>query len=356
RPATGPGGAKPSVNVADLIGPTWYLTSWTTSHGLTVLPDTDRPPTLVFDSRTAAHSDDPTNTASWAVRLGKGTLTGVERTTTALPQDAQTRAVNAAVTEVLSGNATWQIVGPTLTIRKAPGQSLRYSTALPVKTRAATAAPSLAAAVGRTWTLTSVTSAGRTWVPKTAQPSTLHFWSGGEAQEDDGVNNIEWSWHQSGFTLIWTKIWSTGVGTSGPTREVDLAVAAILQGRTSWSLEGDNLVISAPHAGRLSFSSDPGNPVVGTAAVTLEAVHGCGPQTCGRGLVRGAVTIANARGIVVWRMPVTPVDGGNDLLQAGTYTVTAKIKDGVCTPNTVTVVLGRASHVTLSCKDGISSD
>jgi hypothetical protein len=252
---------------------------------------------------------------------------------------------------VLDGAATWKITGGSLVIRKGSGASVTYSSS--TAPAAQTTATGLVAAIGRAWTLTSVTSAGRTRVPNTGQPTTLHLWSGGEAQSD----GAEWSWHQSGSTLVWTRIWPTGVAASASSDAGEAALVAILQGTTSWSLEGgDKLVISSPAGSRLSFWAAAAQPIVGTAAVQLSAEHGCGVQVCGRGLVPGAVTIANTRGIVVWQMPVTPGDQGNDLLQAGTYTVTATIRDGVCTPATVTVVLGRSSPVSLSCRDGLSKD
>jgi META domain len=351
------GSVKPDTTVAELIGPTWYLASWTTSNGTVVRPATDRPPTLVFDSQTAAHSDDTANTTAWTVRLSKGIVLGVEGPTTAVSESEQSQAAGEALSAVLAGAATWQIRGSELVIRRASGRTVTYArTVAEVPTSAVALADNFYAVIGRTWALASITQSGRTWVPDTPTPTTLQIWSGGEAQADDGDNNTEWSVEQSGGSLTWKRIWPPTVITTGATRNVDVAVSATLAGRTAWTVHGDVLVIGRPNGDSVTFSSDRRTPVVGHAAVSLDALHGCGVQACGRGLVAGAVTIAKESGIVVWRMPVTAHDDGNDVLAAGVYTVTATIADGLCTPATVIVVVGQSTPVSLTCRDGLSKD
>ena len=112
---------------ARLIGPTWYLQSWTTQHRAPVLPDTDSPPRLVFDSATAARTDDPINTTTWMVTLGPGTLRGVEGLSTAVAETTQSQAADEAIRAVLSSRATWRTAGAGLVVQAPDGSSLTFT-------------------------------------------------------------------------------------------------------------------------------------------------------------------------------------------------------------------------------------
>ena len=114
-------------DVARLVGPTWYLQSWTTHSNARVLPDTDSPPRLVFDSRTAARTDDPTNTTTWTVTLRPGTLRAVEGPTTAVAENLATQAAAAAIRAVLTGPATWSTAGTDLTMQATNGSTATFT-------------------------------------------------------------------------------------------------------------------------------------------------------------------------------------------------------------------------------------
>ena len=114
------GAAKPTIDPGSLPGQTWYLVSWTSS-GTVERPQTSAPPTLVFASRTAAHTTDPATTA-WTFRLEKGTAFGVQGGRDAEAATAPTAAVDSVFSTVFNGNSTWQITGSTLVFRR--GQTI----------------------------------------------------------------------------------------------------------------------------------------------------------------------------------------------------------------------------------------
>ena len=165
------GTVKPDLDPAHLVGPTWYLVSWTTAGGAMVKPSTDTPPTLIFDSQTAAHSDDTVNTTTWTVGLRKGTAFGVEGPTTEASEIASSLPVESAVTAVLAGESSWRITGSELVIRGVSGRSVTYSK-LPTATTPKAATPS----VGRS----KLWLAGKAHlVPHPGDPRRSHLGSAG---------------------------------------------------------------------------------------------------------------------------------------------------------------------------------
>ena len=345
------GGAKPDLRPADLVGPTWRLVSWTTAEGATVRPTTDRPPTLVFDSQTTAHSDDPVNTTSWTVRLGKGTVSGDEGTTTLVAEPPSAWAANQALTAVLSGRASWQITGDQLVLRQADARrSVTYS-------RARVASPPSASAIGGltdpVWYLTSWTVAGATGRPVTDQTPTLAFH---DAQHAVTVipTWVDWSVKVGNGSLQATRGEFDATPMSAATVAVFDALNSVLPGSTTWQVTGRLLVIRRG-ADSLTFTSDLTAELPGRVEITLTAAHGAGLTVQGKGSVGGEVRLTRKDGRGYSSSTVGP--GVTSVsVEPGAYDVTATIKDGACTPTSVFVQSDVPVALTVSCRDRLATD
>jgi hypothetical protein len=340
------GGAKPVTDVSALVGPTWRLTSWTGADGKVVLATTDRPPTLVFDSTTAAHSDDSANTTTWIVRLHKGTLVGVEGPTTTASETRPSQAAYAAVAAVLDGTASWHITGSTLVIRTGSGASVTYSSTEPTQT------PGLL--MGSVWYLESWTIGGKTDAPAGALMPTLAFHDPSTAVTVGG-NKTEWSVDIGAGTLrategpLPTRFADPGDAT------VETAFTKVLSGSTTWQITATGLLVRSAAGDSMIFRSDPQAVAQGSVTVTLLARHGAGVVATGQGPVPGEVDLVKLDG----GDAISASSSGVELSlsgQPGRYRATAKIKDGECTPTTVQLISGKSLRLTMSCRDGTSTD
>ncbi|MDX6253955.1 MAG: hypothetical protein QOJ11_289 [Frankiales bacterium] len=212
------------------------------------------------------------------------------------------------------------------------------------------------ALTGSVWYLTSWTSSGMTRSPATDSAPTLAFHDPKNAVTVVSGNWTRWGVDVGSHVLTATEGETYTDVMSAPTAAAYNAFIGVLQGRSTWSVTGTQLVVRGRNGDSLMLTSDLSAQPGGQVHVTLQAKHAAGVRSAGSGPVAGEVLLT--------RMDGSATDGGTVEAQgitlwsvrSGTYAVTAKIKDGVCTPTTVTVVSGQTAELTVSCRDGISSD
>jgi hypothetical protein len=286
-----------------------------------VLPDTTRPPTLVFDSATAAHSDDPTNTTTWTIRLGRATLTGIEGPTTAVAEDQPTQAAAAATRGLLTSSATWRINGPQLLVQGTTGASLTY-------TKDATAALALGGV--------DVRLLARGYQPYPIPGSVVLTL----ADRSPSVTR-----RVSVDVLRIPRL------APGLYRVSATVTAGSCTPRTVKVTGGDTASLDV--ACLLDNRPPPGPPT--GAAIYINADHEGSALGCGKGATFGHVVARDRKRAIVWQGTVTPYSRQPTLLPPGRYTLTASVTDGACSPFTVTIVAHHTSVVMITCKQGVAT-
>ena len=169
---------------------------------------------------------------------------------------------------------------------------------------------------------------------------------------DDGDNTTEWQVAGGGGVLRWTAGETTAESETASSLQVLDGVSGVFSRPTTWTVKGSRLVFDSA-AGSLTYSStmpsvrqDP----TGVAVFLDLNPHG-GAVAPGQflHLIAGRVTVLNAHGKPVLRVPVSEDDSGESRLPAGRYTVTAKISPGSCADKPAVIVSGQVSEVDLVC-------
>jgi hypothetical protein len=294
--------------------------SWTTTAGHRALPGTERPPTLVFDSLTAAHTDDPTNTTTWSMRLSTGGIAGTEGPTTAVSEDPPTQAAYAAVTAVLASHARWRLNGDTLVITGARRSSLSY-----------TKNTARALALGTA----DVAIYARGYQPYPIA-GTVSF----RAPDQSVISRRVGEKGARLLRLVPARYKVTAVvkgGTCKPT-------SVMARGG-----EGSRLAVAC----LLGNRQPPGEYTA--ILVRLVVTEASGASAGQRNPGIGQVVVRNSDRMIVWHGKVTPWDGHPIFLKPGRYSVSAVITDGVCAGGATTVVTHHVSTLLLACKHTLSS-
>lgn len=136
-------------------------------------------------------------------------------------------------------------------------------------------------------------------------------------------------------------------------RCIGVAVAAVALTAAACTSPSHRVTPPRP---RLTPTVSP-TTLAGTVTVTgqLMTKHGRGPVVIGTGPDPGTVTVTGAASASVTATDATL--GYAVHLAPGTYTLTGHVRDGYCTP--VTITIGSASSSIaddLSCVDGVSTD
>ena len=202
----------------------------------------------------------------------------------------------------------------------------------------------------RTWYLRSVTENGRTWAPLTTRPATLTFGAAGTAETDDGDNTTEWQAVVDPTAVSWKQGMSTAAGETEPSFQVDSALGAALNGRTSWVVDGAGLVIKGAHAITLGYGAvPPAAPAhLSGLGIFLNAGHVPQPGEMDQFLA-GHVQVRDAAHKVVAELDLTPYDDGETVLPPGSYEVSGTVAGGPCVSAPAVAALGGITEVTLGC-------
>jgi hypothetical protein len=92
----------------------------------------------------------------------------------------------------------------------------------------------------------------------------------------------------------------------------------------------------------------------GVLSVKLVADHIAGPVVRGKGPVDGVVEVRRASGDLVTTVRTTR-EGFSRRVASGRYLISAMVADGTCRSSSARVKRSRTTHVTLACRDGLST-
>ena len=223
-----------------LEGTTWQLESTVSGSAASSVPAGMRTPTLLFEVGTVT-VDTGCNRGRGTYQLGASTVTfGPIATTRMACTDPSYSQVEQTILSVLSGGIIWGIDGDVLSLRNG-------STGLLL--RAANASDAGAALVGPTWTLDSTVSGSTvTAVPAGAGPSTLVF-DGTAVAVDTGCNTGSGGYTVSGDQLTFGPMAMTLRLCGEPADSLEMNIVSVLQGTTTYSVDGTTLTISAGDTG-----------------------------------------------------------------------------------------------------------
>ena len=229
-----------------LEGTTWELESTVLGSAVASVPAGMRTPTLLLEGGTVT-VDTGCNRGRGTYELGASTITfGSIATTRMACTDPAYSQVEQTILGVLSGAIIWGIDGDVLSLRNGPTGLLLG---------AANESAAGEALVGPTWTLDStLTGLSATAPPPGAGPSTLEF-DGTTVSVDTGCNTGSGGYTVAGDQLTFGPIALTRMACPEPAASLETAVVGVLQGTTTFSVDGTTLTITAGDTGLMYTSA-----------------------------------------------------------------------------------------------------
>jgi hypothetical protein len=207
------------------------------------------------------------------------------------------------------------------------------------------------ALIDKKWYLTTVHRYGVSWTPRVV--STLSFTNVVTADTYDGINDTAWSVKLAPGSVTWKQGPTSAVAEGPLEMNVGGAVSGVFKDVTPWSVSGDDLVFTGADGSSLDYTDvePPTAKPYSGAYVSLDNNPPGGAVARGQvlNLIRGQVTITDAKGAVAWSGLVTADFGGDSKLSPGAYTITALVQGGTCAPLPANIVARQVSEFDVVC-------